>query len=138
MSSPEMPDMFDRLTTQVGEWARNNPGPPAEFELSSDRELTGTDPDGLVTVTMKDFKVDRISFDSYWFDSQSPSAETVARHTAAAVNAVMNQYLREEILDVQDHALPMSEVYAGLKELSADFRAAYTKAAERLPRGDVR
>ena len=49
MSSP---DMFDKLTSQVGEWARNNPGPPAEFELSSDRELTGTDPDGLVTVTM--------------------------------------------------------------------------------------
>lgn len=138
MSSPEMPDMFDRLTSQVGEWAEKNPSPPQEFELSSDRELTGTDPDGLVTVTMKDFKVDRISFDSYWFDSQSPSAETLARHTAAAVNAVMNQYLREEILEVQEHALPMNEVYAGLKELSADFRVAYTRAAARLPQGDVR
>lgn len=137
MSMPEMPQMFDRLTSQVGEWAQKNPGPPEEFELSSGRELTGSDPDGLVTVTMKDFKVDRISFDSYWFNTQAPSAETLARHTAAAVNAVMTQYLREEILDVQAHAVPMDEVYAGLKELSADFRAAYTRAASRLPQGDV-
>ena len=128
----EMPEMFDRLTDQVGEWAETHPGPPGEFELTSDRELTGTDSEGLVTVTMKDFKVDSIAFDSYWFDQQHPSAATLARATAEAVNAVMQQYLREEILESQSHALPMGELYAGLKEFSADFSVAYEKALSRL------
>lgn len=129
----EMPDMFDRLTQQVGQWASKHPDPPAEFELSSERELTGSDSAGLVTVTMKDFKVAGISFDSYWYDQQEPTAHDVARATAEAVNNVMLQYLREEILEAQSHALPMAEVYSGLRELSADFTVAYQKAMSRLP-----
>ncbi|MGA4508506.1 hypothetical protein ACQB6R_09555 [Propionibacteriaceae bacterium G1746] len=133
MSSPEMPEMFDRLTAQVGEWAARSPEPPQEFELSSERELTGTDPDGLVTVTMKDFKVEQISLDGYWFDQTKPSARAVEAATVEAVNDVLGRYLRDEILEAQSHALPMDEVYAGLKELSADFNVAYANALSRLP-----
>ncbi|MGA4669649.1 hypothetical protein ACPCG0_07640 [Propionibacteriaceae bacterium Y1923] len=139
MSSPEMPEMFDRLTAQVGDWAARHPGPPEEFELSSTRELTATDPEGLVSVTMKDFKVERIEFDSYWYEQSDPRprAKVVAAATAAAVNAVLTQYLREEILEAQSHALPMSEVYEGLKTLSADFEDAFTRAMARIPSGEA-
>ena len=53
MTDDQMPDVFDRLTEQVGRWAISSH--PSSV-LSSDR-TTCTDPAGRVQVTMKDFAI---------------------------------------------------------------------------------
>src|SRR5674476_811666 len=72
MTEMEMPDMFDKLTAQVEQWAEIYPEPP-EFELASDRELTRTDAAHRVEVTMKDFKVASVHIDDTWYTEWLPS-----------------------------------------------------------------
>ena len=131
MSEPTMPDMFDRLTDQVGEWAQRQPG-VGDYALKSDRELTDTDDAGWVTVTMKDFKLASISYDDYLWQSETPNPKAISKATVEAVNKVLGRYLEEEILAAQNAALPMAEVHEGLQQLSTDFSVAYEKAMSRL------
>lgn len=129
MSEPTMPEMFQRLADKTGEWAQANPGVVTDYELHSDRELTGTDESGRVTVTMRDFKIVSISYDQNWFHDFDRQADNVAKATVEAVNAVWEAYWQAEAEDAANSAIPMAEVHAGLRELSADFAAAYDKVS---------
>lgn len=128
----DMPDMFDRLTAKVGEW--KDAPPPDDFEMSSDRELSESDDGERVTVTMKNFEITQIEYSTYWFRGTQPTETEVAEATMQAVNKVMKRYWEEEMADAASHAIPMGEIYEGLKELSGDFRGAYERAMERLER----
>jgi len=110
MTDTEMPDMFDKLTAQVEQWAEKYPEPP-EFELASDRELTRTDADRRVEV---------------------PSLLQIEKAVRDAVNAALGDYWAQELQDAKDHQTPMGEIAAGLQELSVEFRGAYANAVARL------
>lgn len=54
----EMPDVFDRLQERVEQWSATLPDtPPGQWVLSSDRELSGSDPQERVMVTIRNFEV---------------------------------------------------------------------------------
>lgn len=131
MTDTEMPDMFDRLTEQAERWAKEFPDVP-EFELSSDREVSGTDPQQHVEVTMQDFKVASIHIDDTWFADSLPSLMQIEQAVKAAVNTVLADYWAQELQAAKDHHTPMGEIAAGLQELSVGFRAAFENAVARL------
>lgn len=131
MTDREMPDMFDKLTTQVERWAEQHPEPP-ELEPASERELTRTDAEHRVEVTMKDWKVASVHIDDTWFAEWLPSLLQIEQAVRDSVNAALSDYWTEELLDAKDHHTPMGEIAAGLKELSAEFRSAYASAVARL------
>jgi hypothetical protein len=135
MTDAEMPDMFDRLTEQVDRWANEYPEPP-DFELSSDRELTCTDPAGRVQVTMKDFAVASIHIDDTWHAGSLPSLMEIEQAVRAAVNATLSVYWSAELDDAKAHRTPMGEIAAGLEKLSVEFRGAYANAVARLESHD--
>lgn len=131
MTDTEMPDMFDRLAEEAGRWANQYPEVP-EFEPSSDREVSGTDPAGHVEVTMQDFKVASIHIDDAWFSESLPSLMQIEQAVKAAVNGVLGEYWNQELQEAKDHHTPMGEIAAGLQELSVGFRAAFENAVARL------
>ena len=103
MTDTEMPDMFDRLTEQAERWAKEFPDVP-EFELSSDREVSGTDPQQHVEVTMQDFKVASIHIDDTWFADSLPSLMQIEQAVKAAVNTVLADYWAQELQAAKDTA----------------------------------
>ena len=129
MTDTEMPDMFDRLTAQVEQWAELYPEPP-EFELASDRELTRAD--RRVEVTMNDFRVASVHIDDTWYAEWLPSLLQIEQAVRDAVNVALGDYWAEELQDAKDHQTPMVEIAAGLQELSVEFRGAYANAVARL------
>jgi hypothetical protein len=131
MTSTEMPDMFDKLTAQAQRWAEQYPEPP-EFELASDRELTRTDTERRVEVTMKDFKVASVHIDDTWFSEWLPSLLQIEQALRDAVNAALGDYWNQELEDAKAHRTPMGEIASGLQELSVEFRGAYANAVARL------
>jgi hypothetical protein len=131
MTDMEMPDMFDKLTAQVEQWAELYPEPPG-FELASDRELTGTDADRRVEVTMKDWHVASVHIDDTWFAEWLPSLLQIEQAVRDAVNAALGDYWAQELRDAKDHQTPMGEIAAGLQDLSVEFRGAYANAVARL------
>jgi hypothetical protein len=131
MTDMEMPDMFDKLTAQAGQWAELYPEPP-EFELSSDRELTRTDAERRVEVTMKDWHVASVHIDDTWYTEWLPSLLQIEQAVRDAVNAALGDYWAHELRDAKDHQTPMGEIAAGLQELSVEFRGAYANAVARL------
>ncbi len=131
MTDVEMPDMFDRLAEEAERWANQFPEVP-EFDLSSDREVSGTDPAGHVEVTMQDFKVASIHIDDAWFSESMPSLMQIEQAVKAAVNGVLGEYWAQELQEAKDHHTPMGEIAAGLQELSIGFRAAFENAVARL------
>jgi len=131
MSEPSMPDLFEKLTTHMGRLSEELPE-EADWSLTSERELTDTDDSGLVTVTMKDFKVDSISFDHYLMSTQDPDPVDLAAATTEAVNKVLARYLEEEILDAKSHAVPMRELHEGLQQFSTEFAQAYERSLDRV------
>jgi hypothetical protein len=135
MTDVEMPDMFDRLTEQVQRWAEEYPEPPA-FVLTSDKELSGTDPAGHVEVTMRDFAVASVHIDDAWFADYLPSLMQIEQAVKAATNTVLADYWAQELQDAKDHRTPMGEIAAGLEELSVGFRAAFENAVARLDAHD--
>lgn len=135
MTDDQMPDVFDRLTEQVGRWANDYPEPP-EFELSSDRELTCTDPAGRVQVTMKDFAIASIHVDDAWYAESLPSLMEIEQAVKAAVNVTLTAYWTAELDDAKAHRTPMGEIAAGLEKLSVEFRGAYANAVARLESHD--
>ena len=135
MTDAEMPDMFDRLTEQVDRWAKEYPEPP-EFELSSDRELTCTDPAGRAQVTMKDFAIASIHIDDTWHAEMLPSLMEIEQAVKAAVNVTLSEYWTAELDDAKAHRTPMGQIAAGLEKLSVEFRGAYANAVARLESHD--
>ena len=135
MTDAEIPDMFDRLTEQVDRWAKEYPEPP-EFELSSDRELTCTDPAGRVQVTMKDFAIASIHIDDTWHAASLPSLMQIEQAVKLAVNVVLSEYWNAELDDAKAHRMPMGEIAAGLEKLSVEFRGAFANAVARLESHD--
>ena len=131
MTDMEMPDMFDRLTAQVEQWAEMYQEPP-EFELASDRELTRTDAERRVEVTMKNFKVASVHIDDTWYTEWLPSLLQIEQAVRDAVNAALSDYWAKELQDAKDHQTPMGEIAAGLQELSVEFRGVYENAVARL------
>ena len=90
MSDPTMPEMFDRLTDQVGQWSLLQPG-TGDYILSSDRELTDSDDTGLITVTMKDFEVASVHVDEFLWDSPDLTPESLGAATTQAINKVLTK-----------------------------------------------
>jgi hypothetical protein len=131
MTDTEMPDMFDKLTAQVEQWAEQYPEPP-EVELSSDRELTRSDADRRVEVTMKDWRVGSVHIDHTWYTEWLPSLLQIEQAVRDAVNEALGDYWAKELQDAKDHWTPMGEIAAGLQELSVEFRGAYAHAVARL------
>jgi hypothetical protein len=131
MTDMELPDMFDKLTTQVGEWAEQYPDPP-DFDLGSDRELTTTDAERRVEVTMKDFRVASVHIDDTWYSEWLPSLLQIEQAVRDAVNTALSAYWNQELEDAKAHRIPMGEIAAGLQELSVEFRGAYANAVARL------
>lgn len=131
MTADEMPDVFDRLTEQAQRWAEEFPEPP-DFELASDRELSCTDRDEHVEVTMRDFRIGSVRIDETWYAEWLPSLVQIELAVAEAVNAALVAYWNAELADAKAHRTPMGEIAAGLEQLSADFRGAYEKAVARL------
>ena len=131
MTEMEMPDMFDKLTAQTQRWAELRPDPP-DFELASERELTRSDAERRVDVTMKDWRVGTVHIDDTWYTEWLPSLLQIEQAVRDAVNAALVDYWAEELQDAKDHRRPMGEIAAGLKELSVEFRGAYAKAVARL------
>ncbi|EPH05924.1 hypothetical protein HMPREF1531_00572 [Propionibacterium sp. oral taxon 192 str. F0372] len=130
MNSESMPELFDRLTAKIGEIAAQPE--PEKYELSSDRVVIGGDDNGWVTVTMKGFHLDRISYSPLWISTKEPAPEEIASATVKAVNQVIDQFMAEEIADLENHKVPMGELYTGLKEFSGEFSQAYAKVMSRL------
>lgn len=133
MTQPDLPEMYDRLTAKAQEWARANPNPP-DFELSSSRTLSANDANGRVEVTMANFEIASIRVDDYWFNMSEPDLPTLEQAIREAVNVALKTYLTEEFEEAAEHAIPMGDLAAGLRELSVDFRAAYENAVARLDR----
>ena len=131
MTSTEMPDMFDKLTAQAQRWAEQYPQPP-DFELASSRELTRTDTDRRVEVTMKDWRVASVHIDDTWFSEWLPSLLQIEQAVRDAVNAVLGEYWNQELEEAKAHRTAMGEIASGLEELSVEFRGAYEKAVARL------
>ena len=131
----EMPDVFDRLQERVEQWSATLPDtPPGQWVLSSDRELSGSDPQERVMVTIRNFEVASIRVDPVWYGSSFPSLEELEDRIRQAVNMVWAQYWAEEVAAAQEAYTPMGEIAAGLQELSVVFRGAYEKAVQRLDR----
>ena len=131
MTDREMPDMFDQLTAQAETWAERYPEPP-DFELSSERELTRTDTERRVEVTMKDWRVASVHIDDTWYTEWLPSLLQIEQAVRDAVNAALGDYWTKELQDAKDHHTPMGEIAAGLQALSVEFRGAYANAVARL------
>ncbi len=131
MTKTEMPDMFDKLTRQVERWAEHCPEPP-EFEPASERELTGSDDDRRVEVTMKDWHVASVHIDDTWYTEWLPSLLQIEQAVRDAVNVVLAEYWSQELQNAKDHHTPLGEIVAGLQELSVEFRGAYANAVARL------
>lgn len=131
MTDTEMPDMFDKPTRQVEQWAQDYPEPP-EFEVASDRELTRTDAEGRVEITMKDWRVASVHIDDTWYTEWLPSLLQIEQAVRDAVNVALGDYWAHELQDAKDHRTPMGEIAAGLQELSVEFRGAYANAVARL------
>lgn len=127
----EMPEMFDRLSAQIQEWAREYPEPP-EFELSSERDLTCTGLDGRVEVTMKDFKVASIHVDDTWYAESLPSLLEIEASVRDAVNVTLKEYWAAELAEAKEHQVPMGVIASGVQQLAVDFRGAYANAVARL------
>ena len=135
MTDTEMPDVFDALAEKAQSWARQFPEPP-EFALTSDRELTCTDPAGRVQVTMKDFAVASIHVDDTWHAESLPSLMEIEQAVRAAVNVTLGEYWNAELADAKAHRTPMGEIAVGLEKLSVEFRGAYENAVARLESHD--
>lgn len=131
--SESMPQVFDRLTALSGELA-DHPQPPS-WELSSERELTRTDAEDRVTVTVKDFRISGLRIDHVWY--HDADQDEVEERVKDAVNVAMTQYLTEELAEASDLAQEMGagdrrSIHARLLELSADFHAAYSRQLDAL------
>lgn len=131
MTEREMPDMFDKLTARAEHWATSYPEPP-EFELTSERELTRSDAERRVEVTMKDWQVASVHIDDTWYTEWLPSLLQIEQAVRAAVNAALHEYWSQELEHAKDHHTPLGEIAAGLQELSVEFRDAYANAVARL------
>ena len=131
MTSTEMPDMFDKLTAQAQRWAEHYPQPP-DFELASSREISRTDTERRVEVTMKDWRVASVHIDDTWFSEWLPSLLQIEQAVRDAVNAVLGEYWNQELEEAKAHRTAMGEIASGLEELSVEFRGAYEKAVARL------
>lgn len=133
MPADEMQTVLESFTRRVGELAERQPEPLSfALELHSERELSGTDPDGFVTVTMKDFKVDSIVVNERWLENDHPSPAVVTRATIAAVNAVLQDYLVAEMTELRNQKVSLPEMYEVLQTFTTDFSAASSKAWARL------
>ena len=131
MTDMEMPDMFDKLTAQAQQWAESCPEPPA-FELASERELTRSDAERRVEVTMRDWHVKSVHIDDTWYTEWLPSLLQIEQAVRDAMNAALGDYWAQELQDAKDHQTPMGEIAAGLQALSVEFRGAYANAVARL------
>jgi hypothetical protein len=131
MTDREMPDMFDKLMAQAEQWAEAYSESP-EFEPASERELTRSDVEGRVEVTMKDWQVKAVHIDDTWYTEWLPSLLQIELAVRDAVNAALGEYWSQELQDAKDHHTPMGEIAAGIQELSVEFRGAYAKAIARL------
>ncbi len=129
MTDPTMPELFRDLTDATGRWAEQAPEPfdYAVYELTSKRRLSATDDKDLVTVVMDDFKVSAIRVDPLWAAAPERRLDEIEERIAAAVNVVLHRYLVAEFTEAQNAQVPMSEIHDKLKELSADFSAAYER-----------
>ncbi len=130
MAEADMPELFDRLTKATGEWANQAPQPFdwQSYELTSERRISGEDPQGHVTVVMDDFKIASIRIDHVWVAEPGRTISELEDSIVKAVNTVLKQYLVEEFTEAGQASLPMGEIHERLKELSADFSAAYARA----------
>ena len=131
MTDREMPDMFDKLTAQAEQWAESLPEPP-ELDLTSERELTCSDAERRVEVTMKDWQVKSVHIDDTWYTEWLPSLLQIEQAVRDAVNTALRDYWSQELQDAKDHHTPMGEIAAGLQKLSVEFRGAYANAVARL------
>ena len=134
MGQPTMPDLFGRLTDQVLKWAESDAKPFdwTAYELSSSRTLSGTDSQDRVTVVMDDFKVASIRVDQLWATEPHRTVEEIEERVVEAVNTVLRQYLLEEFHAASQASMPAPDLYEKLRELSADFGAAYERAMESI------
>lgn len=123
-----MSALFDRLTSMTGEMAENPPEP--DWELHSERELTCTDTQELVTVVMKDFAVDSLRIDHLWYEKAE--LEQVEARVREAVNVGFAEYLKAELLEATEVNPNMKAVHAEMLELSADFNASFTRQMEQI------
>lgn len=131
MTNESMPQLFDRLeelTSKVDHSKLDEM--PDKFELHSDRELTATDRAERVTVTMTDFKVKRIRVDHLWY--ADAELDDVERHITEAVNKALGEYLESELAAASDAAVGIDGYNQKLREISADFHAAFTRQMDDL------
>lgn len=125
-----MPELFDRLSQVTGEMAQSQGAGKPVFELRSERELEGSDPDERVEVTIQDFRLTRLRIDHLWADRVELA--DIERHVMAAVNRTLVAYLEAELTEAADAAVDMTTVHQGLRELSADFHAAFVRTVDGL------
>lgn len=131
MTNETMPQLFGRLEELTSQIDHTKLGDmPDTFELHSDRELTATDRAERVTVTMADFKVKRIRVDHLWY--ADAELDDVENHITEAVNKALGKYLEQELAEASDAAVGIDGYNQKLREISADFHAAFTRQMDDL------
>lgn len=117
-----VPEVFDRLVELSARMVDANPAPPS-WELASEREMTGTDAEERVIVSIADYKVASLRIDHQWFPNAT--LEEVEAHVRDAVNATLAAYLDAEFTEAADTHYGIQGVHDGLRQLSADLNAAF-------------
>ena len=124
MQDETIPDVIDRLVEFSGRLAAENPEPPV-WELTSDRVVTRSDPDGRVDVTVGDYAVRSVRIDPDYL--MSGDLSDLEDAIAVAATAALKQFLKEEMDEAALAASPMSEVHAELLNISRDVTAAFDR-----------
>ncbi|GAB3624301.1 hypothetical protein GCM10027418_23850 [Mariniluteicoccus endophyticus] len=127
---PTMPDLYDQLVERTAAWADANPTRPELFELSSERELSGSDPDERVHVTIRDYRVSSIRIELAW--AQVATLEQIETTVTEAVNTVLGGYLKAELEEARAAAGDMNDVHRELLGFSGEFHAAFGRAMDNL------
>lgn len=119
-----IPEVIDRLVTYSGQLAAENPDPPV-WELTSDREVTGSDPEQRVEVTIGDYAVRSVRIDPDFL--MAGDLSDLEDAIAVAATTALKQFLKEEMEEAAAGSSPMGEVHAQLVNISRDVTAAFDR-----------
>ena len=119
-----IPDVIVRLAEFSGQLAAQDPEPPV-WELTSDRVVTRSDPEGRVEVTVGDYAVRSVRIDPDFL--MAGDLSDLEDAIAVAATTALKQFLKEEMEEAAAGSSPMGEVHAQLLNISRDVTAAFDR-----------
>lgn len=129
--SPDMASSLERFTQTIDGLAQRQESVSFSFDLHSDRELSATDPDGLVRATMRDFAVVDVAVEPGW-DAETLDPRRLDAARLAAINVVLRAYLEAEFAGLADREISLVEMRDVLQQFTTEFTRASERAWARL------